>query len=635
MVLTKLAREKILSEIIKQHKKSGKGGWMVLVLDPESTKIISACCKMRDITADGITLVEDLYKKREPLPLLEAIYFITPVEKSVQTLIADFKDHRSKLYKAAHVYFTEACPDTFFDQLCKAPLAKFIRTLKEINFSFLPYESQVFSLDCRETFHLFYESEKKSDQPVSLERCAEKIVTLCATLGEYPSVRFGLGSERIKAFAKLVQEKLDFYKVNEPAMGEGQHKDRSVLLLLDRGFDPISPILHELTLQAMAYDLLPIHNEIFEFEVTNGDETQIKEHLLNEKDNVWKALRHEHLADFSQKVTQKLKEFASANQMDAPENTSIRDLSQMVKKAPELQKDIEKYTAHFSLANVCMKEYHSYVEKLCKVEQDLALGTDANGEKIKDHLKNVIPILLDQTITSYDKIRIILLYIIHKSGLSEENIIKLSEHASIPSELKSIITDTQKLGVPIIKDEKSQKPPEPPEKAQKQQRPQEKTQNPDQLYLPANRKPQNLEDIYATSRWVPYIKDIMEDLTNDNLNADSYPLLSGSLTPRQNNPGPRLSARLQDTGKKNNKAAPRLIIFIMGGVTFSEMRCAYSVNEACANWEVIIGSTHILTPKKLLEDIQMLRVDQTVVIENNAAFSLEDEVDKASSDVNI
>jgi len=45
----------------------------------------------------------------------------------------------------------------------------------------------------------------------------------------------------------------------------------------------------------------------------------------------------------------------------------------------------------------------------------------------------------------------------------------------------------------------------------------------------------------------------------------------------------------REKGTQNIKNVPRLLVFVVGGLTFSEMRTAYEVTNACKNWEVIIG----------------------------------------------
>lgn len=45
----------------------------------------------------------------------------------------------------------------------------------------------------------------------------------------------------------------------------------------------------------------------------------------------------------------------------------------------------------------------------------------------------------------------------------------------------------------------------------------------------------------------------------------------------------------KDKNAPNVKNVPRLIVFIVGGASYSELRVAYEVTKEYKNWEVIIG----------------------------------------------
>ncbi|KAK3518805.1 hypothetical protein QTP70_014889 [Hemibagrus guttatus] len=572
--LKKIVWQKIKDTIIADCRRSEV--WKIMMLDNFTTRLLSSCCKMSDLMSEGITLVEDLFKSREPVLEMKAIYFMSPTAQCVDALINDFKPIPK--YKAAYVYFTDYCPDDLFNKI-KVFCAKHIKVCKEINISFLPFESQVFTCGKPEVFKSIYGSSSQN-RGVILEDIAEQIVSLCATLDEYPGVRYRKDSvmDYAKLLAELVDNKLaHHYELDDSS--KKKEKTQAQLIIVDRGFDPVSPILHELTYQAMAYDLIPIVDDTYRYKGKDGSE---KEALLNENDVLWMKLRHMHIAEVTAQIPKLVKEI-SANKKQPDGKISIGGLAQLMKQMPSFRKQVTQKTVHLSLAEDCMNRFQSSVEKLCKAEQDLANGSDVEGQKVKDPMRTLLPILLHPHST-HDKIRAVLLYIFSLNGTTEENLNKLIQHVKIEDK-PEYITNWKELGVPIISSTR-------------------------ELSLfsfrKASRRDRSQEETYNLSRWTPVIKDVMEDVVENKLDTRDWP--HQSECPSAWNGSRAVSARQKHklSSPDDHRSGSRLIIFILGGVSYSEMRCAYEVTKATKSCEVIIGSTHILTPTSLLEDIRDL-----------------------------
>lgn len=541
----------------------------------------------------------------------EAIYFITPTKESIDRFIADFAQPYNPTYTKAHLFLTSQCPSALFQQIAASEAAQFMGSMKEINIEFLPVESQVLSLDSKSSFHHLYSPANMASMcSITIEHIAEQLATLCASLGEFPIIRYSVHNSLNKRLALQLQSRLHDYKRDNEELSQALMRPRASLIILDRGVDPISPLMHELTYQAMAYDLLPIENDsyIYEFRNQAGAMTS-KRVMLNEEDELWPQIRHLHIADTIRTVTSGFRQFVEKNKAASvrdKEHVSMSELSEALKEMPQYQQTVGRFSLHVHLAEQCMELFKSMkIEAIAHVEQDMVMGEDEKGSRIHNPITNVVPILQDPQISVQNKLRVLMLYVIVNNGIKEADLVKLLDHAQIPLTNRAIIDNLRHLGVQVLHDDKGYKK------------------------LP-KRKERDTTASYVLSRYTPYVKDVMEYAIEGKLSKDGFPFANEEdanaktvattsqahaaemvVSARTAKPGWADKAREKFPGRDSapkidpRAAGPPLIVFYLGGLTYSEMRCAYETTHATRRL-VLIGGTSIITPERFLEKLQVL-----------------------------
>lgn len=593
-----------------------KGGWKIFLVDETTTKILSAACRMYDLIERGITLVEKLEIERQPLPQFEAFYFLSPTSSSIDLLLKDWKNEKSPQYAAVHLLFSSALGNEEFNKIKQNKfLVSRIKTMKEVNIDYLAFEQRVFHFNMPKSFFSLY-SPESSDSQVTQKLIAEKLANICATLEEYPLIRY-MDSPNIKlsaAIAKYVQDRIDSLMRSNPDYSKKANKSssRATLLILDRSHDVIAPILHEFTYQAMAYDLLNVDLDKHYYKyntLTTGGANKDVEVILDEHDLLWPTLRHMHIADTIEWILGAFDEFLKENKASQfyqgkTEVNSLEEMSAAMKAMPQYQEMLGKYSLHINLSDQCMKVFNKKnLVKVAGLEQDMSTGEDSEGKQVKNILVTLPPLLELSSIDQDDKLRLLMIYIISQEGIKDPDRKRLMDIAKVSLQDQGCISNLRHLGVTLLKGAQ----------AKKKQKLKEKKKKKGTESAPA----------YELSRYVPNLKKIGEDFLQNSLPNSEFPYVKEPLNsepevPVSSKEGTSLRTQpkwAQDRKtSKAEKPAPtgsRLIIFVAGGMTFSETRVVYELSQKF-NREVFIGSTHLITPTTFIQELRSLKKVDTV-----------------------
>mmetsp|Transcript_51917 Transcript_51917/g.149686 ORF Transcript_51917/g.149686 Transcript_51917/m.149686 type:complete len:706 (-) Transcript_51917:134-2251(-) len=610
-------------------------GWKILIVDEMSMKVLSAAVGMYDIMERKITLVESLEKKRAPFKDMGAIYVLSPSKDSVNRLVEDFADKNKVLYGPnIFVYFLGPLAPQQLNQIkqCKQ-LIKRLKALSEINVDFLVKEKRAFLVDVPVPFSGYFLRTGSGPAEVPI---ADKLVTVCATLNEYPYIRYKQTSGICKSVATLFKMKMDEFVSKNPSWwyhGSGnsgnssQERERSTVLLLDRSNDCLTPLMHDFTYQSMVHDLLKMEGDKITYKAEGAEDpskTEDKDVLLNEKDKLWVELRGKHIAQVIEILSGRIKEICKSNTSSAfsgggDGNMSLSQLASALKALPEYREVMSKLSQHMHISHECMDEFNrNQLMDLSEIEQTLATGTDDEGRspKLTEMISRVEGALLRMRDVK-DRLRLVLIATISQNGLSSADRDRLLRAAQLGRDELLVLDSISKLGIQTLNNMGDSRG------------------GGAMSFFGNKSKIQRAssfdeESEYASSRYVPALKNILSELVTNSLSIEEYPSvipMPASMTSaasagsaRRRGKGLEGSARKKkgatdkwsrtgnsqtSSGAATSFQGGRNLVFMVGGISYNELKAARDVMDKESK-EIIVGSTKFVSPSEFIDDLTTL-----------------------------
>lgn len=338
----------------------------ILVLDPTTTRIVSSCIKMMDLLEEGVVAIERLELSRKQFPKMHAIYFLSPTEETIEALLKDFVNPKDPQYGNVHLYFTNHVQQELVNKLgAQKSFIERVLTFKELNLDFLIPESNLFHLDMKGKFSNIFcdiggSAEKQRD--ALIDKIASKLSTVVPTLFDFEKFHIIYNKNTANPIAERVAQEL-YKRIEKYLQKKTQDEEAAPVkfVIIDRSFDPLTPLVHDYYYQSLVYDLLSVEGDTVEYQSEdNSGKVSKKKTVLTDKDELWNKFRHQFIGEAMINISKEFEEFVANNRTAQTRkgdmsNLNLQQMSDIVKSMPMYQEVLGKYTVHMSLIQECVK----------------------------------------------------------------------------------------------------------------------------------------------------------------------------------------------------------------------------------------------------------------------------------------
>ena len=619
-----LTTNRMIDDLIENSLQLAQDSFTLIIVDSYSVKLLSNYLTMTDILNKGIFSVESIYNTRQNFPNYNAIYFISPTENSINLLKKDFLNKTK--YKKILIYFTHKIEENIFNLLIINNIIKRTILCKELNLSFFIKENNVFDFNFESGLKIFTLDDINKENLI--KSISYRLFSVCSTLKFFPYIQYQNNSKLCCRLCEILENLLQEFGRTKNLQRNG------ILLLTDRTYDPMTPLLHDYVYEPLVYDIfsdkINKNDEIdvnFENEAqnnniinTNSNENKkVKKILkLSDKYELWNSYKLLHFAHVLEKISEDIENFQASDLSKVKkknDSANLDDMANIITKMSSYKLKSAEISNNYYLAKE-LKELISknFIKEIIKLEQQIVTGESENNVKIKerDLFKNFT--ILKAKLQNNREELIRLLLILYTNLLIPENDFN---HLSGKLELNEdlIFKNLTFLGVNKFDGNKI-----------------DRRKN----VLLKREKNNNLIINDSDSKFVglssnPKFEILIEKASNFELDLNEFPFKNWSkeFFPKiQKKGGTKGLFGGKNDDLNENDDLGKLLFFNIGGLSRNEITSIQKLEKNnLINHKIIIGSTQLYTAKEYIKNLRD--------IQNNYSKELGNDIINDNMDANI
>lgn len=550
-------------------------GMKALLLDTDTTAVVSMVLSQSHVLRRDVFLVEPLETAHEPMPHLKAAVFVRPTPANIEALRRELK---SPKYGQYHVFFANIVPPEQLERLADADDQELVQQVHEYYADFLAVNDALFHFNLRGATQLSVKTAASPSTATAgvvgalaprpaqlLDRSVEGLLAVLLALKKRPTIRYQKGSEVAEKLAREVSARM---QLEQDGLFDFRRPDVVPLLyVLDRRDDPVTPLLSQWSYQAMVHELLHLHENRVDLTNAPGVRKDMVELVLSAaSDAFFEKHMHANFGDLGMAVKQLVDEYQAKTQTH--ENIqSIDDMQRFLDNYPAFRSQSVAVSKHVTLMGELARLVEvDHLMDVSQLEQELACGDDHNG-----HFRDLVAKLKNAQVKPLHKLRLAMLYALRYETNSsvQLKVVKdlLVSAAGLSADRVALVDCVLKYGGASVRSgdlfgDRGLK----------------------KFMRAMTQGVQGVPNVYA-QHVPPLIKYLETILKGQLLDAD-FGIVNGNATPGVK--------RVRD-----------VIVFICGGVTFEEATKVAELNQrvATAGQRVVLGGTFIHNSTSFLDEL--------------------------------